>query len=330
MTREKNRDAGWAVFNIEADGNQFDFKVALGGTTTSFRDPASIHSVLNEVTDTKICRISIQRPTRARRGMDPKRLEVISPLHGNDELDLAAVCVQQLSTALRLYSPVSFSIVRWERLRASGLRPQSTERYILKGSQLRIFRSFSQRFLDFHVSRNLFRHARVLPEDLEDDVRTLLRGSREHEAHVLKEPHVMIAADLFEKASEGQSIAPELQLVLLIMAAEALFGTGDKSELAFRLSLRLAVLNGSSNAHRKELFEAVEAFTTRGVGWCTGPGTEAPRASCESRNQSCEYYAILCGPRSSTSSLRRDYRRTNCFRGPIERCLIAARSTSYG
>lgn len=39
MTREKNRDAGWAVFNIEADGNQFDFKVALGGTTTSFRAP---------------------------------------------------------------------------------------------------------------------------------------------------------------------------------------------------------------------------------------------------------------------------------------------------
>jgi len=261
MTREKNRDAGWAVFNIDADGNQFDFKVALGGTTTSFRDPDSTRLVLNDVTDTKICRISIQRPTRTRRGTDAKRLEVISPLHGNDELDLAAVCVQQLSTALRLYSPVPFSIVRRERPRVSGLRPQSTERYILKGSQLRIFRSFSQRLLDFHVSRNLFRLNRVLPEGLEDDVRTLLGGSRELEAHVLKtEPHVMIAADLFEKTFEGQSIAPELQLVLLMMAAEALFGTDDKSELAFRLSLRLAVLNGSSDAHRKELFEAVRSY----------------------------------------------------------------------
>ena len=34
--------------------------------------------------------------------------------------------------------------------------------------------NFSLRLLDFHVSRNLFQHARYLPDDLEDDVRELL------------------------------------------------------------------------------------------------------------------------------------------------------------
>lgn len=70
----------------------------------------------------------------------------------------------------------------------------------------------------------------------------------------------MIAADLFEKALEGPNVAPELRLVLLMMALESLFSTDDKSELAFRMSLRIAVLNGSSDAHRKEMFEALREF----------------------------------------------------------------------
>jgi hypothetical protein len=111
------------------------------------------------------------------------------------------------------------------------------------------------------VSRNLFRHARYLPDDLEDDVRELLGGSREHEGRVLKaEPHIMIAADLFEKALEGLSVTPELRLVLLMMALESLFSSDDKSELAFRMSLRITVLNGSSDTHRKEMFEALRGL----------------------------------------------------------------------
>jgi hypothetical protein len=258
MKGKESRDAGWAAFNIDADGNQFDFTVALGGSTVGYRTPDSPHILLTKLTDTAICRISIQRPGQGP-ATNAKRLEIICPWHGNDELDLAAECVQQLSTALRLYKPIPFSIARWQRPRAGTSPRQNTERYSLKGAELRRFRDFSLRLLDFHVSRNLFRHARYLPDDLEDDVRELLGGSREHEARVLKaEPHIMIAADLFEKALDGPGIAPELRLVLLMMALESLFSADDKSELAFRMSLRIAVLNGSSHAHRKEMFEALK------------------------------------------------------------------------
>jgi len=257
MKGKESRDAGWAAFNIDADGNQFDFTVALGGSTVGYRTPDSTHILLTKPTDTAICRISIQPPGQGS-ATNARRLEIICPWHGNDELDLATECVQQLSTALRLYKPIPFSIARWQKPRAGRAPRQNTERYSLKGADLRRFRDFSLRLRDFHVSRNLFRHARYLPDDLEDDVRELLGGSREHEARVLKaEPHIMIAADLFEKALEGPGIAPELRLVLLMMALESLFSTDDKSELAFRMSLRIAILNGSSDAHRKEMFEAL-------------------------------------------------------------------------
>jgi hypothetical protein len=154
---------------------------------------------------------------------------------------------------------IPFSIARWQRSRAGRSSHQNLERYPLKGAELRRFRGFSVRILDFHVSRNLFRHARYLPDDLEDDVRELLGGSREHEARVLKaEPHIMIAADLFEKALEGPSVAPELRLILMMMALESLFSSDDKSELAFRMSLRISVLIGSNDAHRKEIFETLK------------------------------------------------------------------------
>jgi Apea-like HEPN len=258
MKGKESRDAGWAAFNIDTDGNQFDFTVALGGSTVGYRTPDSTNILLTKLTDTAICRLSIQRPGKGP-ATNAKRLEIICPWHGNDELDLAAECVQQLSAALRLYKPIPFSIARWQRRRAGRSSRQNPERYSLKGTELRRFRDFSLRLLDFHVSRNLFRHARYLPGDLEDEVRELLGGSREHEARVLKaEPHIMIAADLFEKALEDPSIAPELRLVLLMMALESLFSADDKSELAFRMSLRIAVLNGSSDTHRKEMFETLK------------------------------------------------------------------------
>jgi hypothetical protein len=255
MKGKEMRDAGWAAFNIDADGNQFDFTVALGGSTVGYRTPDSTHILLTKLADTAICRVSIQPPGQGS-GTSARRLEIVCPWHGNDELDLAAECVQQLSTALRLYKPIPFSIARWQKpSRATSPSRQHRERYPLKDAGLRGFRDFSLRLLDFHVSRNLFRHARYLPDDLEDHVRELLGGSREHEARVLQaEPHIMIAADLFEKALEGPGIVPELRLLLWMMALESLFSSDDKSELAFRMSLRVAVLNGSSDAHRKEMF----------------------------------------------------------------------------
>jgi hypothetical protein len=192
MKGRESRDPGLAAF--DSDGNQFDFTVALGGSTIGYRTPDSTHILLTQLTETAICRISIQRPGQGAEA-NGKRLEVICPWHGDDELDLAPECVQQFSTALRLYKPVPFSIARWQRTRAGRSPRQNTERYSLKGTELRRFRNFALRLLDFHVSRNLFRHARYLPDDLEDDVRNLLGGSREHEARVLMaEPHVMIAA----------------------------------------------------------------------------------------------------------------------------------------
>ena len=267
MARGKAIDAGWAAFNIETDGNQFDFKVALGATVVGFREPESTSILLSGLDETATCRVSIQKSSR--RGHDrrvAKRLEVLSPLYGHDvELDCADECVKQLSTALRLYRSTPFSIVSLERRRVARPGLRSAESYVLRGSELRAFLEFSQRLLSFHRDRNLFRRARFLPADIEDDVREVLGGSRQHEARVLETvPHLMIASELFEKALEDWNVARELQLVLLIMAAEALFGTDDKSELAFRLSLRMAVRNGSDDPHRKELFEAVRrCYDTR-------------------------------------------------------------------
>lgn len=267
MARRKAIDAGWAAFNIGTDGNQFDFKVTLGATVVRLRDPESPVLILSGLDDTATCRVSIQKSSR--RGHDrrvAKRLEVLSPLHGHDvELDCADECVRQLSTALRLYRSTPFSIVSLERRRVARPGFRSAESYVLRGSELRAFLEFSQRLLSFHRDRNLFRCARFLPADLEDDVREVLGGSRQHEARVLAtEPHLMIASDLFEEAPEDRKVARELRLVLLMMAAEALFGSDDKSELAFRLSLRMAVLNGSDDPHREELFEAVRrCYDTR-------------------------------------------------------------------
>jgi len=305
MKGKESRDAGWAAFNIDADGNQFDFTVALGGSTVGYRTPDSTHILLTKPTDTAICRISIQPPGQGS-ATNARRLEIICPWHGNDELDLATECVQQLSTALRLYKPIPFSIARWQKPRAGRAPRQNTERYSLKGADLRRFRDFSLRLRDFHVSRNLFRHARYLPDDLEDDVRELLGGSREHEARVLKaEPHIMIAADLFEKALEGPGIAPELRLVLLMMALESLFSTDDKSELAFRMSLRIAILNGSSDAHRKEMFEACPKrslrFAEQARTWVMVPRQQGLRArlrdSAEGSTQCCTgVHSLLRSP----------------------------------
>jgi hypothetical protein len=44
MTRAENADASWAAFNVETAGDQFDFKVALGGRVTGFRRPSRLTS----------------------------------------------------------------------------------------------------------------------------------------------------------------------------------------------------------------------------------------------------------------------------------------------
>lgn len=264
MRRRKADEAGWAAFNIETDGNQFDFVVALGGTVVGFRDPDSTCILRTRIDETATCRVSIQKAGHLARDA-ARRLEVLSPLYEDSELrelDCVAQCGMQLSTALRLYKSNQFAIVPWGQRNAAKARLTFNDgkAYVLKGVELRKFLEFSGRLRDFHVSRNLFHHARFLPDNLDGDVRELLGGSRRDEARVLEsQAHLMIATDLFEQALRDWTVARELQLVLLIMAAEALFGDDDKAELAFRLSLRMAVLNGGDDAHRRKLFEVVRS-----------------------------------------------------------------------
>jgi hypothetical protein len=137
VARGKAFDPGWAAFNIETDGNRFDFPVALGATVTGFREPESTRVLLHESESTATCRVSIPK-TRHRRGDSPvaRRLEVLSPLRGHEELDCEAECVKQLSTAPRLYRSIPFSIIRWDRQRVLRSGLWSAESYALTGSEL--------------------------------------------------------------------------------------------------------------------------------------------------------------------------------------------------
>lgn len=113
----KGTDHGWTAFNIESDGNQFDFEVALGATVSGLREPESTVVVLHRLSDSATCRVSIQSGPGAR-GRDrlvPRRLEVFSPMLKEDqaELDCANQCVSQLTRSLMLYRPIPFGIVRW-------------------------------------------------------------------------------------------------------------------------------------------------------------------------------------------------------------------------
>jgi hypothetical protein len=173
-------DHGWAAFNIETDGNQFDFEVALGATVSGLREPESTVVVLHKLSDSATCRVSIQSGPRAhgKNRVVVRRLEVLSPVLSEDlaELDCAAECVSQLTRSLMLYRPIPFRIVRWDRSRLPRPpMPRDSEGvYNLSGHELRSFLTFSRHLMSLHVSRNLFDHARYLPADLDDDVRTLL------------------------------------------------------------------------------------------------------------------------------------------------------------
>lgn len=258
-------DHGWAAFNIEGDGNQFDFDVALGATVSGLREPDSTVVVLHSLDASAPFRVSIQGSLRLRgqNRLAAGQLEVFSPMLTEDqvELDNASECVLQLTRSLMLYRPISFDIVEWHRKSTRAVTfPSSESTYKLRGNELRRFLTFSRRLMSLHVSRNLFDHARYLPSDFDDDVRSLLGGSRADERHVLEtEAFLMIAVSLLEDARRQWNAAREHQLMLLMMAAEALFGDDDKAELAFRLSLRMAVLNGSDDSDRRRLFEAVKA-----------------------------------------------------------------------
>lgn len=53
------------------------------------------------------------------------------------------------------------------RLARPAMFPSPETIYNLRGNELRRFLSFSRRLMNLHVSRNLFDHARYLPQELE-------------------------------------------------------------------------------------------------------------------------------------------------------------------
>ncbi|MFQ5830001.1 MAG: hypothetical protein ACE5JD_12725 [Candidatus Methylomirabilia bacterium] len=67
--------------------------------------------------------------------------------------------------------------------------------------------------------------------------------------------HLMAATDFFEQAHGNWWLSPDMRLILLMMAAEALFTDDDRGKLAYRLSQRIAVLNGVHSGERKTMFE---------------------------------------------------------------------------
>ena len=100
---------------------------------------------------------------------------------------------------MTLYRPIPFGIVRWDSRPA--IFPDPGHGYNLRANELGKFLAFSRRLMSLHVSRNLFDRARYLPDDLDDDVRGLLGGSRADEKRVLEtEAYLMIATSLFEDA----------------------------------------------------------------------------------------------------------------------------------
>lgn len=258
MTNSKGTPDMWAAFNFVADRNQFDFDVALGAAPIGYRDPESTIITLFGREEKATCRVSISDVGSGRSDLlPPRQLEILSPLSENlKEFDCASECVEQLSLALRLFRPRPFRITLWERRRDVRIRANSWPAYDLRGDGLRRFRDFASRLLSFHVDRKLYHHARFLPEDIPDDIRKLSGGSRQAEKEVLaRVAHLMIATDLFEQVHRDRHLSAELRLILLVMAAEALVGDDDKGELAYRLSLRISVLNGANDADRRSIFE---------------------------------------------------------------------------
>ena len=185
---------------------------------------------------------------------------------GKDPLSpvsLTSLCRDQLALALRLFQPQSFFMFPrgWRdegRLRAyialTAYQAGAPAPYVLRGGQVASFLEFAGRLQKFHVSRNRYRRIRWDPLGL-----ALVTDPAE--AEFLKRfARLMIATDLFEQANEGPAVSGEMRLLWLVMAAEALFTDDDKSELGYRLAMRIAVLNGAGVDDRKRHWDLVRSM----------------------------------------------------------------------
>lgn len=260
------KDEGWAVFNLETIPEDFDFEIALGGTSHGERDPESTVITVFDPEAIRTCHVQIHGDPKIKpsgRGqLAPRRLEILSPRSKRGvEWDFAGVCVRQLSLCFRLFRSATFWLTSWTNRREVHVHGQNLTPYRLDADELRSFRDFSRRLQGFHVERNHYTHARYLPEDLEDDIREVFGTSKRAEEEVLsRAAQLMIATDLFEEAYQNWRLSPELRLILLVAAAETLLAGDDKGELSYRLCLRMAVLNGGTDVERAKIFERARAL----------------------------------------------------------------------
>jgi Apea-like HEPN len=271
MARKANyQDDRWAPLNLDIDPTEFDFEVALSATTITPRnaDPKSTSIYVQPFGQTAPCRIHLNSPEKSRsmsKQMCARTIDVLCPLDSEGkEIDCVDDCVQQLSFALRLYKPQKIWVTRLSRRNSPSVNKGVYEPYSLSAKETPRFRTFARRLLPFHADRALFRYA-ILPGDVDDEAREMFGTPRAEEKRVLsKAAHIMVAANLFERADSDDGLGRDLRLILFVTAAEALFGDNDKSELAYRLAVRMATLNGGSGEQRKEIFELIRrVYDTR-------------------------------------------------------------------
>lgn len=251
MTAKKRSHDTWAVFNIETDPDNFDFEVALGGVITGY--PES-EITLHDKEETVRCQVFIHRDRTAqgKASIPLRKLEVISPV---DRQAVTTNCCKQLALALWLFRPVPWWISVWERRRDVRIYGNGLPLYSLREGQVGTFCAFARRLLGFHVRRNSFRFHRHLSPHSPELGEWFDASDPKGEVLFAKCAHLMIAMDLFEQAHQDSHLSTELQLMLLLMAAEALFTDEDKGELAYRLCHRVSVLIGANGGERKRIFE---------------------------------------------------------------------------
>lgn len=296
-------NSGWAVFNLETDSEtlEFDFTVALGASRATLWNPRDradmprralrsrtdrmlsdmLRSITEESDEESIpssdtpahaqCMVWISPPARKSHRssgwahLRPRRLEILGPDRQGKEYDCEGQGERQLLLALRLFRAMPLWAVPWGRREEVFVLAKDYERYRFTRDELGRFLAFSKRLFDFHVHRNLYHLARAVPADKEfwkHAPRWL--GERLDDESLGRVVRPMVAIDLFEEAGRDWRLSNELRLILLVMAAEALFSDDDRGELAYRLSTRMAGLHGDTSSERRRCFErAREAYNLR-------------------------------------------------------------------
>ncbi|MFQ5897208.1 MAG: hypothetical protein ACE5JN_03085 [Candidatus Methylomirabilia bacterium] len=252
----------WAVFNLEIDPSNFKFGVALGAAMTGDPEPESTTIMFDSLGTRIPCQVFIERDKMQRTGITRllrNQLKILSDI-SRDGLEFE--CQRQLSLAFRLFKPGPFWISAWER--RNEVRPRFwplPPPYVLRGEELTRFCDFSKKLIPFQEQRNIYRLVRYFSQALGEVVSDFLEPSDPTgERFLSRTAYLIIAADFFEQAHGNWWLSPDMRLVLLMIATEALFTDDDKAEVGYRLSQRIAVLNGSHPGERKTVFELTKGL----------------------------------------------------------------------